>query len=214
MFWAHWGKCIFPLALACLSPYRSLLVTERSGLSLDCPPQPKLRTGAASGRMDGKIFYVYTASMKAKGELDLNQHYSSSSAKQPSVDTPGSLWILVHTFPSPCDVFLEKQEHRTWLFDYSTATPENIKEHVPALERFNGHIQENSESTKMWCRTKESVPCCIAFNYTSGLRPSQKIHKVKKGKQLKGNSEMKCNIFGQGLLVSLSESKPIKLAHY
>lgn len=188
VFGAHWGKCISQLALACLSPYSSLLVTERSGLSLDCPPQPKLRTGAASGRMDGKIFHVYTASIKAKGELDLNQHYSSSSATQPSVDAPGSLWILVHTFPSPCDVFLEKNENVGHdFFDYSTATPENIKEHVPALERFNGHIQENSESTKMRCQTKESVPCCIAFNYTSGLRPSQKIHKVKKGKQLKGN---------------------------
>lgn len=44
------------------------------------------------GWMDGKIaafyqiFHVYTASIKAKGELDLNQHYSSSSATQPSVD--------------------------------------------------------------------------------------------------------------------------------
>lgn len=156
VFWAHWRTCISQLALACLSSYRSLLVTERSGLSLDCSPQPKLRAGAATGRMDGKIAvfnqisHVYTASIKAKGELDLNQHYSSSSATQPSVDAAGSLWILVHTFPSPCDVFLEKNKnigHDN--FDYSTATPENIKEHVPALERFNGHIQENSENTKM-----------------------------------------------------------------
>lgn len=52
-------------------------MTERSGLSLEQP---------VGGWVD-----VYRASIKAKGELDLNQHYSSSSATQSSVDAPGSV---------------------------------------------------------------------------------------------------------------------------
>lgn len=177
MFWAHWGKCISPLALACLSPYRSLLVTERSGLSLDCPPQPKLRTGAASGRMDGKIFYVYTASMKAKGELDLNQHYSSSSAKQPSVDAPGSLWILVHTFPSPCDVFLEKQEHRTWLFwlfDRNPGEHQRTRPSTGALQRSHSRKQWTYKNVMPNKRVRSLLYCIqLHFRVTAFTKDSQ-----------------------------------------